>query len=63
VANRNDTLNGDNGPSLFVSETSPQDPDDMFGLGPAYSGLDPVIPSHLGDVEFTPDDFLDLFNL
>jgi hypothetical protein len=59
VENRHAPLQGDTGSSIFVSETSPQEPEDMFGLGSAYPGLDPVSPCHLGDVEFTSNDFLD----
>lgn len=63
MENRNAPLNGDTGLSLFVSETSLQELDYMFGLGSTYSRLNPVSPSNLRDVEFTSSDFLDLLKV
>ena len=59
MENRHAPLQGDIGSSTFVSETSPQEPEDMFGQGSAYPKLDPVCPSHLEDVEFASNYFLD----
>jgi hypothetical protein len=35
----------------------------MFGLRKASSGVDRASPSHLGNVEFTSEDFHNLFDL
>lgn len=53
---------GANENSLLVSEIEIQEVDDIFGLEAASSG-DLIGPSHLGDVEFTSNDLLELFDL
>ena len=54
---------GDHAASPPVSETQSLEADDIFGLQAASSNLDQVIPSHLGNVEFSSEAFLTLFNL
>jgi hypothetical protein len=62
LQNDDNFSSGANENSLFVSDIEVQEPDDMFGLAAASSGGH-ISPSHLGDVEFTPNDLLALFDL
>lgn len=62
IQSESDPSIGDHATSLPVLETQSLEADDIFGLQAASSNLDQVIPSHLGNVEFSSEAVLTLFN-